>query len=200
MRRIVFTASILFLLPLTALGQDTPSVEVFGGFSYFHTEGGGNLYGWNASVNANLTKWFGLVVDTSGHYDSSSSRSTVIITPGSPPSSFRFDSKQNFHTFMVGPRFSLRKHEKITPFTHLLFGLTRRHFESKTEGPGFPLFSFSNNQTGFAAAIGTGVDVKISKRFVLRVIQADYLLTRSFGEFQNNARLSTGLVYRFGAK
>ena len=198
MRKILFTASMLFLLPLTAMGQDTPGVEVFGGFSYLHTEGGGNLYGWNGSVNVNLNKWFGLVVDFSGHYDSSSSRSAIIVTPGTSPVSFRFDSKENFHTFMVGPRFSLRKHDKVTPFSHLLFGITRRHFESRTEFPGFPLAFSEFNNTGFAGVAGAGVDVKMTKSLVLRVIQADYLLTRSFGNFQNNARLSTGLVYRFG--
>ncbi|HKP84624.1 MAG TPA: outer membrane beta-barrel protein [Blastocatellia bacterium] len=200
MRRIIFTASILVLLPLSARGQETPGVELFGGYSYFHTEGRENLHGWNASVSANLNRWFGLVADFSGHYDSTSSRSTIIVLPGSPPGTLRFESKQNFHTIMIGPRFSFRKYDKITPFAHILVGGTRRHSKNVAEAPGFTLSSFSDNQTVFAGAIGAGLDVKMSRSLALRLVQADYLVNHSFGSFQHNVRLSTGLVFRFGGK
>ncbi len=94
MRRILLVVSLLFLLPLCTKAQDTPSVEVFGGYSYFHAETGRDLHGWNGSVAANLNRWFGLVADVSGHYDSSSSNLVVTIPdfptlPGLPCESFR---------------------------------------------------------------------------------------------------------------
>ena len=111
-------------------------VEVFGGYSYFHAETGRDLHGWNGSVAANLNKWFGLVVDVSGHYDSSSSSIVVTIPdfptlPGLPPIEFRTRVDTNIHTIMVGPRFSYRKIEKITPFAHALFGVSRTHTEAR---------------------------------------------------------------------
>ena len=201
MRRVLFIASLLFSLPMAAMAQETPNVEVFGGYSYFRTNAGralsNDLHGWNASVAANLNSWFGLVVDVSGHYDSQSSAST-IVQPGFPPVSFRFDLHRNIHTILVGPRFSYRKMEKITPFAHILFGGARLH--SKTESNGIVDISFSGNDTAFAAAAGGGLDVKLTKSIALRVIQAEYVLTNFGGQTQNNGRASVGIVFRFGGK
>jgi len=46
-------------------------------------------------------------------------------------------------------------------------------------------------------ALGGGVDLRLSRSVAFRMIQADYLLTRFGGITQNNARITTGLVYRF---
>ena len=208
MRRILLVVSLFFLLPLCAKAQETPNVEVFGGYSYFHAEPGRDLHGWNASVAANLNKWFGLVVDVGGHYDSSSSNVVVTIPdfptlPGLPPFEFRVRTKTNVHTIMVGPRFSYRKIEKITPFAHALFGVSRTHDQSQFRS-GTLESSFSNTDTTFAMAIGGGLDVKLSKSFALRVIQADYLYKRQGFDrigFDNhhNFRAAVGIVFRFGS-
>ncbi len=201
MRRVLFIASLLFSLPLATMAQEAPNVEVFGGYSYLRTEVGralnNDLHGWDASVAANLNKWFGIVVDVSGHYDSQSSAST-IVQPGFPPIAFRFDAHRNIHTILVGPRFSYRKIEKITPFAHVLFGGARLH--SETESNGIVDISFSGNDTAFAAAAGGGLDVNLTKGIALRVIQAEYVFMRFGGQTQNNGRASVGIVFRFGSK
>lgn len=182
---------------------------MFGGFSYFRTEGGGNFYGWNGSVAGNLNNWFGLVADFGGHYNSDSFSTTINLPglplPGTPPILIRSNTNTNVHTFMVGPRFSYRKNEKITPFAHLLVGGIRTHFETSIDFPdtGFPgasRNSFSDNRTTVAAAMGGGLDVNLSKSLALRVVQADFVLTRFFSRPVGNARVSVGLVYRFGGK
>jgi hypothetical protein len=187
------------VFPLSAIGQETPKAEVFGGFSYFHTERGGNLYGWNASVAGNLNNWFGLVADFGGHYNSESSRSSFIL-PGVPSSSFRLESKANIHTFMVGPRFSYRKSDRITPFGHILIGGIRNHIKSEFQSDLIGNSSFTDTQTTVAGAVGGGLDVKLGSSVALRVIQADFVLTHFFSTPQSNARVSIGLVYRFGGK
>jgi hypothetical protein len=59
----------------------------------------------------------------------------------------------------------------------------------------------SATENAFAMTLGTGVDVRVTPRFAVRVIQTDYLLSRLAGATQNNLRLSTGLVFRLaGAK
>jgi len=49
-------------------------------------------------------------------------------------------------------------------------------------------------------AFGGGLDVAPHPRVAIRVIQADYLATRFADDWQNNLRLSFGIVLRFGAR
>lgn len=60
--------------------------------------------------------------------------------------------------------------------------------------------SISDN--AFAMALGGGVDWKASPRIAVRLFQVEYVLTR-FGLLgsatnQHNARISGGVVFRFG--
>ena len=187
--RITVIALTLLLLPLTAMAQETPKVELFGGYSYFRTEDDRNLHGWNGSVAVNLNKWFGLVADVSGHYDSQ--RFRLLSSNGDIFSLEHF----NRHQVLIGPRFSLRKSKRVTPFAHALFGIARDH-QKITVSPFFQTFEFSD--TGFAMAVGGGLDVEISRRLALRILQVDYSLTH-VNFTQHNARGSVGIVFRFGS-
>jgi hypothetical protein len=170
-------------LPMAAVAQENnPKVEVFGGYSYFRLNDPFeytdlNLNGWSASLSANLSKWFGVVGDFSGHY-------------GSPDVfGFRvpfFDV--NEHSFMVGPNLSYRS-DRVTPFAHFLIGGTRA-----SAG----LFGLSYSRTALSAAIGGGIDLKVNRYFAVRAFQADYLMTRFYDERQNNVRLSAGVVFLLG--
>lgn len=208
MKRLFSVTSLVLFAALSAMAQEYPKAEVFGGYSYFRADGGANLHGWNASVSGNLNSWFGLVADFSGHYDSSSSRSQLSLPdfpgfpgiPGSPSLSFAVSSETSVHTFLAGPRFSYRKKERIAPFAHALFGASRRHAETEVIFDSAGRTFFSSNNTSFAAALGGGLDIELSKNIALRVVQAEYVLTRSFGFSGNNTRVSTGIVFRFGNK
>ncbi|MCI0487794.1 MAG: porin family protein [Blastocatellia bacterium] len=196
----LFIVVLLCLLPLQAAAQETPNAELFGGYSFIHKEGDETLHGWHFSVNGNLNKWFGLVADFSGHYDSSESRFRTSLT-NLPFFSSDFKSEERIHTAMVGPRFSYRDKEKITPFAHTLFGVARKHDESLSILNDTDRFFFSDNSTKFAFALGGGLDVKLSNTIALRVIQADYLVSRlGFNNNRHNLRASAGIVFRFGNK
>jgi opacity protein-like surface antigen len=157
------------------MAQEYPRAEVFGGYSYFHTDDGADLHGWNASVSGNLNSWFGLVADFSGHYDSTSSRSELTLPDFPefpfPPVLTVFTAKTSIHTFLAGPRFSYRKTERITPFGHVLFGASRRHTESELTLDVLGRTSFSDNKTSFAAALGGGLDVELGRNIALRVVK-----------------------------
>lgn len=86
------------------------------------------------------------------------------------------------HTFLFGPQVSWPA--RVSPFAHVLIG--GAHFSG---GP------FSD--TSFSAAIGAGIDTRLVPGVYWRVFQGDYLPTRFFGHTQNNARISTGIVFRF---
>ena len=179
---------IVFLLPVAATAQEYPKVEVFGGYSYFQANPGAvNLHGWNASVAGNITGWFGIVGDVSGHYGS--------------PKEFGFTvpyADINSYTFMGGPKLAARI-GAVTPFAHFLIGAARA---------GTAAFGFSVSDTALAAAVGGGVDIKVSSWLAIRAAQADYLMTRyqthpdnhyrSYDERQNNFRFSAGVVFLFG--
>jgi opacity protein-like surface antigen len=199
-------SALLVLVSVPGRAQEAPKVEVFGGYSFLRPEGGGNLNGWQVSVAGNINDWFGVVAELSGHYGSRHSRS-ISSFPGFPglpdPPIFnaRTDSESSFHTFLFGPRFSYRKNARVTPFAHALVGASRVQEELTTTisfsdmNESFNHFSFSD--TNFAVALGGGIDLNLSKGFGLRLVQADYLPVRRSGFTQDNARISTGLVFRF---
>lgn len=88
------------------------------------------------------------------------------------------------YTYMFGPTFSARS-KGVTPFVHALFG-------GATAGAG------GGSANAFSIALGGGMDVNASKHFAVRLVQADWLLLRSGGiTDKKNARVSTGIVFRF---
>lgn len=145
--------------------DDSPKIEVFGGYSYVRAEQGVNLNGWNASVAGNITRYFGVVGDVSGHYANGS------FLDG------------NSYTFLGGPQFSFRT-SRLTPFAHALFGVSR-----VSTGLGLFGFNLGASQSDLAMAFGGGLDLNLSDRFAIRAIQADYFPVRSGGTFLNNFRL-----------
>jgi hypothetical protein len=86
------------------------------------------------------------------------------------------------HTFLFGPQISWPS--RVSPFAHVLIG--GAHFSAG-----------GVTDTSFSSAIGGGIDTKIAHGVSWRIIQGDYLLTRFLGSTQNNARISTGIVFRF---
>lgn len=204
MRRLLSLAALLiFIFADAASAQEVPRVELFGAFSYANGSFGGgrrNLNGWNASATINLNRWFGVEGDFGGLYGGGFTQTIPITecpTPSCQPATISFD--QYVHTFLGGPRFSYRR-ERITLFTHVLLGGGRlsatTEFSNIVLPPGFPS-RFSSSDSNFVLALGGGVDHAFGRNLAWRV-QADYLQTRFSGGRQDNLRVSTGVVFRFG--
>jgi hypothetical protein len=163
----------ILLSSAAALAQETPRFQLFGGYSYTHLSGAagsGNLHGWNASLSGNVTGHLSLVADFAGGYDRSSG------------------TKVDVHTFLFGPQVTKRA-KRADLFAQALFGVGRAGISASGIGA---------SNTSFATALGGGVDVHAGSRVSFRVAQIDYLLTRFGGNSQNNLRVSTGLVIRWG--
>lgn len=197
-----------------AQAQDTPRVELFGGYSYLNLDtsaanqagvpGIGNrlsLNGWEASANVNLNRWIGVEGDLSGHYkadclDFLLQEVISTATSGSTCSNL---------SFMGGPRFTFRD-GKIVAFAHGLFGGDRLSATASSEDLGFtgpPNLTASVWNTSFAFATGGGVDYAVTNRISIRLGQFDYFLTRHLNDIpgvpaQNNYRVSAGIVFNFG--
>jgi opacity protein-like surface antigen len=173
----------LIMLSAPCLAQSGhPRVELFGGFSYVRIDAdeseNRNLYGWNGSLSVSVDRTFGFTVDTSGHYqDNVFQRSRVF-------------------SILAGPRFTARN-QYATTFAHILFGGTHDHekFDTLTN-------HFTTQANAFVVALGGGVDVNVTPHFGVRVIQAEYALTKfnhapSGKAIQHNARVGVGVVFRF---
>ena len=189
MRRSLLVVAWTLLIPFSALAQaDFPKAELFGGYSYFRANPDAiNLNGWNASITANITNWFGVEGDFSGHYGS--------------PQIYGFQVPYvdvNSYTYMAGPRLTFRSNA-VAPFAHFLIGADRASTSA---------FGYSISDTALATAIGGGVDLNLSRSLAIRAIQMDYVMTRfqtgpqiffsGFDDRQNNFRLSAGLVLKLG--
>jgi hypothetical protein len=86
------------------------------------------------------------------------------------------------HTFLFGPQVSWPA--RVSPFAHVLLGGARAS-------------ALGVSNTAFGVAIGAGIDTRLLPGIYWRIFQADYLQTRFFSRTQNNARISTGIVFRF---
>jgi opacity protein-like surface antigen len=180
----------MLLCLVTAAGaQQTPSAEISLGYSYVHSNiippvgccfG---MHGGSGSVAYNLNDWFGLVADVGGYHASNVKNSNLDLT---------------VFTFMFGPRFSYRKNEKLVPFAQILVGGGHA---------GGSLYDPPANTAGghyaFAATAGGGLDIKVHPNVAIRLFQAEYLFSRfknGVNDRQNNLRVTTGLVFRFGSR
>ena len=161
---------IVVVLTASALGQSAQRFDLFGGYSYLHSDPGNgiasaNASGWAASLNWNWNHWLGLKADLSGHYCCDS---------------------QNEHNFLFGPQLTFHS-RGAKFFVHGLGGVSR----GSANG-------FSDSVTAWA--FGGGVDWALPGHsgLALRLGQIDYLGTNYGDQTQNNFRYSTGLVLSFG--
>jgi hypothetical protein len=84
--------------------------------------------------------------------------------------------------FMAGPQLSFPT--RIAPFVHVLGGFGHVNLNG-------------SGDTSVAAAIGGGIDMRLVPLVSWRIIQGDEVFSHFFSTTQHDARLSTGLVFRF---
>ncbi len=183
MRKVGLLLAVTLVLCLAASAQERAPADVFLGYSYVraHPQSAGfpdfNLHGGSAAVAFNPSRYFGIVGDFGGYHARSA-----------------FSFNNNLYTYMAGPRVTYRNFGKVTPFAQALFG--GAHLTG-------PVLGTSGSRNAFAMTAGGGLDINATNRVALRLIQAEYFLTR-FREFsrndrlnQHNMRLSTGVVFRW---
>jgi outer membrane protein OmpA-like peptidoglycan-associated protein len=184
----------------------TPKVEWFLGYSFWRamptstSNRMGYLHGGSTSLAYNFNRYFGLVADFGGFDDSK-------LTLLSPAGDKTVNSGGSAYTYLAGPRFSYRKHERFTPFIQGLAGGVHASSVMISGCTGGASCTPLGTENTFAAMFGTGLDIKVSRHVALRLIEGDFLLTHfadpvSTGGptrgWQNNVRLTSGIVFRFG--
>jgi hypothetical protein len=185
--------SLLMLFALgavTALAQETrpvPIAEIGMSFSFasIHPgDGAPSLIapGGSGTFVYNFNKVFSAVADLGGYHNASDTNFN--------PTTF---------TYLFGPRLSLRK-SGFTPYVQTLFG-------GATQWTSFvdPATGLNAAHSGFAAAFGGGLDVRVSDHIIVKPVQVEYLMTQvtnpwSVAGTQNNLRYSAGVVLAFGSR
>lgn len=202
MKRLGLVVFAVMFFAVSVRADEKPRFEAFGGYSYGQLNPGGRLLaasnpegrhfglsGWHVAGQVNLFKCVGLVADFSGYAGTSD---VDLLAEHS-----------RYNSFLAGPQVNIRKFGKSNIFAHGLVGVARDRVYLKTGNP-----ADDQHLTRFAGAFGGGLDVAISQHIALRAIEADYVLNSfpnlnsagdSIAAHQANARVSTGIVFRFGA-
>ncbi len=178
MRKLACLCGLVLALAVSASAQDYPKAEIFGGYSYLHTSINGvgfSSNGASGSFSVNPNNWLGLVGDFGVYHNSTGAGANTV-------------------SYLFGPKLAYRHSDKLTPYFHFLLG-------GAHVGTGFAGGASAN---AFALAFGGGFDAKVSPHVAIRLIQAEYVLTKfNFGvvsTHQNNARISAGIVFRSGGR
>lgn len=172
MRKLITLMAIVVIVSGGVLAQETPKLESFLGYSYLRSD----AQTFGAADNLDLHGWNAAFQVNANKWLGIKADFSGHYEPDSST-----DSKS--HSFLAGPVFTLRG-DRLSPFSHVLLGVVRDE-------------NNSGEDTGFGMAVGGGLDVTLSRKFALRLFQADYLMGNSFDETQNNLRLSSGLTFRF---
>lgn len=180
-----------------------PRAELFLGYSYVRampTMSDGNrllwLNGGSTSLAFNLNRYLGLVLDFGGMDDSK-----IRLNNGS---NALVDSSGTVFTYLGGPRVSFRNRGRLTPFVQALFGAAHAGQVTLSGNCMAQGCTPLPSETDFAMTAGGGLDLRVSHHFALRLVQAEYLMTNfkdinsGKNAMQNDMRLSTGIVFRFG--
>lgn len=196
---VLFAAVLIFCG--AAFAQDSPKVELTGDYSYYRVNPGlpsyfnsQNLNGGGGQVALYLNKWFGVAGDFQGY-----GSYTQCTKPGSEVTGC---ASGNAFTFLFGPQIKYRA-GKFEPFAEVLVGGAHTNFYANACNNLELCGSKSPTNNAFAVAIGGGVDIAVSSKFAIRLVDADYELTRFGNNFtggnnsQSNFRFQTGVQFRF---
>lgn len=202
----------------TTSSSDYHKFEVYGGYSNNQVDVGEGDFGSNNSLFDdrqthhgfeaagvyNVTRYVGIKGDFSAHFKDYNF--TVPATGTTPSQNFKVES--SLYQFMGGVQIkdNAKEGSRFRPFGHALAGVA--HGRGKIDNAFFnstfctnigtvctQANGLSDSETGFAAAIGGGIDIKATKRLSIRAIQLDYNPTRLGNETQHNFRIGVGLVF-----
>ncbi len=192
---LLLTIAALSALPFAALAQgtdvkqDVPRAELALDYSYLHSNapptgcgcfnlnGGSATFAWAIKPGS-----WALVGDVVSGATGATSAAGYSIT---------------LSAFTAGVRYlPPAGHSSLRPFGQVLLGLAHSS-GSLVQAPNA---GSSNAGAAFASNIGGGLDLRINRRFSVRLLEADYLLTtfdNGSNNHQNNLRINAGVVIHF---
>jgi hypothetical protein len=187
-------AAVFSLLSLTpAVAQETPRVEIFGGYSVLGLPrqprlqlGSATLQGWKASFKWNVTPRAGLLADFSGH-----SGNPAPMTGG------REIPRRRQHAYLFGLETRIWKASRIGVNGRALLGAAGSGVAAAA--PGAPPAA----SAVFAAAFGASLDYRLTEHCSLRLAEPEAYIARMTSSATNQwqqigFRFSSGFVFTPG--
>jgi hypothetical protein len=227
-KRNITLFGIVLLAAWTAVAQDaTPRVETFFGYDMLRYNSARGIPAFTANgaggqLAINFNSWLGGVADIYAAHNGNVFGSYTNPTTGTVYPGGKIDNTSVFYQF--GPRISIRKWHRVTPFFQILLGAQTVAASVPVDLPAGTVVTIAvpggsrtftstgrsglragTGQTGFAYLIGGGLDIKINKLMTFRAIGADLQFTRlaqltepQTTRSQYNFRYSTGINFTFG--
>jgi opacity protein-like surface antigen len=201
MKRLSVLAGLLLITSMALAQSDYPKVETSPAFMYIRTPIQGvsfNCAGGGGTLAYNMSSAIGIAADLGGcrYFGNTIGLGNTITA--------------NDFTFMFGPRFTYRSSSAFQPFAEVNFGGNRLSATCKSSALNCVnrTLGATFTKTAFALTAGGGFDIKLNKKFAIRLVQAEYLYTR-FGNdcplavcnnnnSQNSFRLKSGIVIGWG--
>lgn len=200
--RFLFVFALALLLGGVTMAQEDHKIEVTGDYSYFRFNPGLSKYFNSHSLNGGggqvtffITPNIGLAGDLQGYGSYTQCTKPGAIIQGC--------ASGNLFTYMFGPQLKARM-GKLEPFGEVLLGGAHSNLYanacSKISGL---CGSKSPSNNAFSLAVGGGVDFAVTEKITIRIVDADYVLTRFGNNFtggnnsQSNFRFQTGVQFRF---
>jgi opacity protein-like surface antigen len=180
MRKLLIACGLLLAAGTAANAQEGKGFEVSGNYQFVRINPGSgasgiNCQGGSGSVGAYFTSRLGVIGEFGG-----------CKVTGLPAGTSSHEL-----SYLFGPRFYFpTRSGRIFPFVQSLFG--GEQISASATGLG------SASNSAFAATAGGGADVTLTRSVSLRAIQVEYLFTHFGGASQNNVRIQSGIVWRFG--
>jgi opacity protein-like surface antigen len=179
MRKLFILFGFALLATSIAQAQEARGMEISGQYQYVRIYPGqgapsASCQGAGGTFAANLSNWLGVVGDMG-----------VCKVTGLPAGSASHEIN-----YLFGPRLTYHNYGPLTPYAQVLLGGEKL----SASVTGLP----SSSVNSFAMTFGGGADFKLTPHLAFRAIQLEYLYTHFNGAKQNNLRLQSGLVYRFG--
>jgi len=164
--------------------QTYPKLEYFAGYSAIETNNHTFLFsevrpvsgldydeggkGFESAVIGNISRYFSVVGDFSAHLSYNQFTAQFCKQPPCPAAETQ-EGKINpqLFDFLAGPEVKWRNHTRVTPFANALFGLAHSTATFNTTGS-ITNLSSTDAESGFAAAVSAGFNLRITRRVGLR--------------------------------
>ena len=167
--------AVALLLCSVSFAQDSPKAELTGDYSYFRLNPGlpsvwnsQNLNGGGGQIALYFKPWLALAADLQGY-------GSFTQCPKSS-SEFTGCAQGNLFTYTFGPQIKYRA-GKLEPFAEVLLGGAHSNFYANACNKNTGICG-SKSPSNNALAIGGGVDIAVSNKIAIRLVDADYEPTR----------------------
>lgn len=181
--------------------------EFYAGFSNQSADGfpRRSTNGFETAYVRNVHRYLGIKGDFSAAYKNERFDISVPdFTTGATTATYRQKINYSIYNFLGGIQIKDNASKaRFKPFGHALAGVaySRAKFDAPaclsgncTAFIGASGFTFT--ETGFSAALGGGLDIKLNDRLDFRAIQVDYNPIRVQNQWNNNVRFGIGFVFK----